>query len=171
MLNNNKQIALIAATLCNFLIPFMSSSINIALPSIGEEFSVDAILLGWIATSYILIGAMLLIPIGKIADIYGRRMIFSCGILIYSFSTLLCAFSTSITWLLCFRILQGIGSGLIFGTSLAILTSVFPAGERGRALGINVAASYLGLSFGPVLGRDINPSPWMEKYILCHRAF
>lgn len=150
--NTDKQITLIAATLCTFLIPFMSSSINIALPSIGEEFSIDAVLLGWIATSYLLTGTMFLIPIGKIADIYGRKKIFAYGILIFSFSSLFCSLSTSITFLLCFRVLQGIGSSMIFGTAVAILTSVFPAGERGRALGINVGATYLGLSIGPVLG-------------------
>ncbi len=150
--NTNKKVALIVATLSAFLTPYMASSVNIALPSIGEEFSVDALLLGWVATSYLLSSVMFLVPLGKIADIYGRKKIFTYGILIYTISSLLCTFSASIAYLLCFRVLQGIGSAMIFGTCIAILTSVFPLKERGKVLGINVAATYLGLSLGPIVG-------------------
>ena len=148
----NKRVALLVATLSSFLTPFMSSSVNIALPSIGNEFSMDAVLLNWVATSYLLAAAMFLVPFGKIADIKGRKKIFSCGILIYTLSSFLSAISTSAVTLVSFRILQGIGSAMIFGTGVAILTSVFPSGERGKVLGINAAAVYLGLSLGPFLG-------------------
>ena len=148
----NKRVALLVATLSSFLTPFMSSSVNIALPSIGNEFSMDAVLLNWVATSYLLAAAMFLVPFGKIADIKGKKKIFSCGILIYTLSSFLSAISTSAVTLISFRILQGIGSAMIFGTGVAILTSVFPSGERGKVLGINAAAVYLGLSLGPFLG-------------------
>ena len=148
----NKRVALLVATLSSFLTPFMSSSVNIALPSIGNEFSMDAVLLNWVATSYLLAAAMFLVPFGKIADIKGKKKIFSCGILIYTLSSFLSAISTSAVTLVSFRILQGIGSAMIFGTGVAILTSVFPSGERGKVLGINAAAVYLGLSLGPFLG-------------------
>jgi len=148
----NKRVALLVATLSSFLTPFMSSSVNIALPPIGNEFSMDAVLLNWVATSYLLAAAMFLVPFGKIADIKGRKKIFSYGILIYTLSSFLSAISTSATILISFRILQGIGSAMIFGTGVAILTSVFPSGERGKVLGINAAAVYLGLSLGPFLG-------------------
>jgi len=157
MLNNNnnivdKRTALLVATLASFSTPFMSSSVNIALPSIGKEFSMDAVLLNWVATSYLLAAAMFLVPFGKMADIHGRKKIFLYGISIYTFSAFLSAISTSAITLICFRILQGIGSAMIFGTGVAILTSVFPIGERGKVLGINAAAIYLGLSLGPFLG-------------------
>jgi EmrB/QacA subfamily drug resistance transporter len=149
---SNKKPALLVATLTSFLTPFMGSSINIALPSIGREFAMDAVLLGWIATSYLLAAAMFLVPFGRIADIYGRKRIFTYGILVYAVSSLLSAIAPSPLLLISFRILQGIGSAMIFGTGIAILTSVFPVGERGKVLGINVAAVYLGLSLGPFLG-------------------
>ena len=157
MLNNansiaNKRVALVVATLSSFLTPFMGSSINIALPSIGKEFLMNAVLLSWVATSYLLSAAMFLVPFGKVADIHGRKKIFTYGILLYTLSSFLSAVSTSTITLICFRILQGIGSAMIFGTGVAILTSVFPVGERGKALGINVAAVYLGLSLGPFFG-------------------
>ncbi|MBI1924267.1 MFS transporter [Candidatus Poribacteria bacterium] len=148
----NKRSALFVATLAAFLTPFMGSAVNIALPAIGKEFAMSAVWLSWIATSYLLAAAMFLVPFGKIADIYGRKRIFLYGISIYTFSVLLCAISTSAPFLLAFRVLQGIGGAMIFGTGMAILTSVFPAGERGKVLGINIAAVYLGLSLGPFLG-------------------
>lgn len=152
MTDDVKRSALLAATLASFLTPFMGSSVNIALPSIGREFAMDAVLLSWVATSYLLAAAMFLVPFGRIADIHGRKRIFTYGILVYTVSSLLSAISTSAIMLICFRVLHGIGSAMIFGTGVAILTSVFPPRERGKALGINVAAVYLGLSLGPFLG-------------------
>lgn len=150
--STSKKVTLIIATASSFFSPFLYSSVSIALPSIGQEFSVDAILLGWIATSYLLASAMFLVPFGRIADIHGRKKVFIYGIAVYTVSSFLAAISTSAMMLILFRVLQGIGSAMIFGTGVAILTSVFPVNERGKALGINVAAVYLGLSLGPFLG-------------------
>ena len=152
VLDVSKKITLLVTTAASFLTPFMGSSANIALPSIGYEFSMGAILLGWVAYSFLLAAATVLVPIGRIADIWGRKRIFSFGLVIYTLSSLLCATADSSYSLIAFRLLQGAGGAMIFGTSIAILTSVFPAGERGRALGINVASVYLGLSAGPFLG-------------------
>ncbi len=148
----SKKITLIIVATSSFLTPFMGSSVNIALPSIGKEFSMDAVLIGWVATSYLLSASVFLVPFGRAADIYGRKKIFTYGFLVFTISSLLLAMSTSATLFISFRVLQGIGSAMIFGTGMAILTSVFPAQERGRALGISVAAVYLGLALGPVLG-------------------
>jgi len=150
--NGNRKIVLFVATMGSFLAPFMGSSINIALPSIGREFAMDAILLSWVATAYLLAAAVFTVPLGRVADIYGRKKIFTYGIVIYTVSSLLLAMSTSATMLISLRVLEGIGGAMIFGTGIAMLTSVFPPGERGRALGINVAAVYLGLSLGPFIG-------------------
>ena len=149
---STRRAALIAAVLSSFLTPFMDSATNVALPAISQEFAMDAITLTWIRTAYLLAAAMLLVPFGKLADIYGRKRIFTYGTVVFTFATLLIGFSTSSTMLLSLRVLQGFGSAMIFGTGVAILTSVFPPGERGRVLGINVAAVYLGLSLGPSIG-------------------
>jgi EmrB/QacA subfamily drug resistance transporter len=130
----------------------MGSSIAIGLPSIGDELAMDAILLGWVATAYLLAAAMFLVPFGRIADIYGRKRIFTYGMITYTAASLLSAISTSAAMLISFRVLQGIGGAMIFSTGVAILTSVFPPEERGRVLGINVAAVYAGLSLGPFVG-------------------
>jgi EmrB/QacA subfamily drug resistance transporter len=147
-----KRPALVIATFASFLTPFMVSSINIALPAIGKEFQMSAVLMSWVPTSYILSAAMFLVPFGRLADIHGRKRVFANGMGIFTLSSLALAFSSSAGMLITLRVLQGFGSAMIFGTGMAILTSVFPAAERGRVLGINVAAVYLGLSLGPVLG-------------------
>jgi EmrB/QacA subfamily drug resistance transporter len=147
-----KRITLLVTTVAAFLTPFDGSSVNVALPSIGKEFSMDAIFLSWIATAYLLASAMFLVPIGRVADIHGRKRVFTIGILIFTIASFSMIMSRSATMLIGFRIFQGIGAAMIFGTGVALLTSVFPAQERGKALGINVAAVYIGLSIGPFLG-------------------
>jgi EmrB/QacA subfamily drug resistance transporter len=148
----NKTSALLITTCASFLTPFMASSINLALPSIAREFSMDAILLSWVSNAYILAAAIFLVPIGRIADIYGRKKIFIQGILIFTLFSFLSGMATSHWMLIAARVLQGVGASMTFGTALAILTSVFPPGERGKALGINVTCVYLGLSLGPFIG-------------------
>jgi len=148
----NKRTVLVVAALSPFLATFMASSINIALPSIGREFQMNAVLLGWVATAYILASATCLLPFGRLADIHGRKRILTWGISIFTIASLALTFVPSATVLIALRAVQGIGGAMIFTTSIAILTSVFPIGERGKALGINAAATYLGLSLGPVLG-------------------
>ncbi len=149
---DDKKAALIVSSAASFMTPFMSSSVNVALPSIGREFSMDAIALSWVATSYLLTAAIFLIPFGRVADIYGRKRIFLYGIVTYALTSLLCAAATTGSLLIIYRALLGVGGAMVFGTAVALLTSVYPASERGRVLGINVAAVYLGLSLGPFVG-------------------
>ncbi len=147
-----KRSTLVVTTLSSFTTPFMGSAINLALPSIGKQFQIDAVLLSWIATSYLLAAAISLVPFGRLADIYGRKKIFTLGIAAFTITSFLCAISTSAPMLILFRVFQGAASSMMFATAIAILTSVFPPQERGKALGINVAAVYIGLSLGPFLG-------------------
>ena len=148
----SKRSVLLISTFAAFLTPFLSSAVNLALPSIGKDLNADAISLGWVISSFILSSAIFLLPFGRLADIIGRKKVFSTGILLFTISTFLILFSRSITSLIVLRIFQGLSSAMIFGTSLAIITSVFQPGERGRAMGINITATYLGLSCGPVIG-------------------
>jgi EmrB/QacA subfamily drug resistance transporter len=144
--------ALLVTTIGGFLIPFMGSSVNIALPTIGEEFSMDAILLSWLTLSYLMTAAMFLVPFGRIGDIHGRKRVFLYGFVIYTLSSVFSAIAPSALFLIASRVLNGIGASMTFSTGVAILTSIYPPGERGKVLGINVAAVYSGLSCGPFLG-------------------
>lgn len=129
----------------------MLSALGIALPSIGLEFSATGADLGLINMTYILANAMLLLPMGRFADIYGRKKIFLSGIIVMTIATAALGFSSSIAALICFRFIQGIGGAMITSTSFAILTSVFPPEKRGQAMGIVVSGVYLGISLGPTL--------------------
>jgi EmrB/QacA subfamily drug resistance transporter len=148
----SKRSVLLVATFAAFLTPFLGSAINLALPSIGKELHANAISMSWVISSFILSSAIFLLPFGRLADIIGRKKVFSTGILLFTITTFLIVFSGSITSLIVLRIIQGFSSAMIFGTSLAIITSVYQPGERGRAMGINITATYLGLSCGPVIG-------------------
>lgn len=151
--NNNIKIpALLVASIASFFTPFMGSSVNVALPTIGANFGSDAILLNWIMNAFLLAAAIFAVPFGRLCDIYGRKRIFTYGIIIFTIASLFCALAPSSVALIQFRVLQGIGSAMIFVTSLAIITSVYPPRERGKAIGINIAAVYVGLSLGPFLG-------------------
>jgi EmrB/QacA subfamily drug resistance transporter len=149
---SEKRIILLIAILGGFLTTFDASAVNIALPTMGAEFHLDAIALSWVGTSYLLASALFLVPFGKIADIYGRKKIFLYGIAIFAVASLVMTRAGSGNMLLAVRIIQGFGASMIFGTAVAILTSVFPPGERGKALGIYITAVYFGLSLGPFLG-------------------
>ncbi len=148
----SKKAVLLIATMVSFIGPFMASAFTIALPSIGKDLGIDAVLLTWTSTSFLVASAVFLVPFGRLADIYGRRKIFTYGITIWTVSSVLSAVSTSAAMLIAFRILQGISGAMTFGTIVAILISVYPFSERGKVLGINVAAVYLGVSLGPFLG-------------------
>jgi EmrB/QacA subfamily drug resistance transporter len=148
----SKKSILLVATFAAFLTPFLGSAVNLALPSIGKDLNANAISLGWVISSFILSSAIFLLPFGRLADIAGRKKIFSFGIFLFTISTFLIIFAGNITTLILLRIFQGLASAMIFGTSLAIITSVYQPGERGRAMGINITATYLGLSLGPVIG-------------------
>ncbi len=148
----SKTVVLLVTAIAPFIFTFMSSAVNIALPSMSTELSLDAIMQGWIATSYLLSSAALLVPFGRVADIHGRKRIFTYGAIIFTLSSLFSALARSSAILIACRVLQGIGGSMVTATAAALLITAFPANERGKVLGINIAAVYLGLSLGPVLG-------------------
>ena len=151
-----KKYALITSVVASFLTPFMGSAVNLAIPSIGRSLEGGAVMLSWVVSSFLLATAALLLPLGRLADIHGRKKLFVLGILIFSVFSFLCGFAWSLLSLIVLRLFQAVGGALIFGTSIAILTSIYPPQERGRVLGINVASVYIGLSVGPVLGGILN---------------
>lgn len=147
-----KRSALIISVLNSLIMPFMGSAVSIALPAIEKNLNVDAVLLTWVSTSYLLALAVFMVPFGRLADIHGRKKMFILGTIIFTISSMLCAGSFSIKTLLFFRVLQGMGNAISYAPGTAILVSVFPVNERGKVLGINIAAVYIGLSAGPFLG-------------------
>jgi EmrB/QacA subfamily drug resistance transporter len=150
--NKTQLYILLVTTLSSFLTPFMGSSVNVALPAIAKEFSMTALSLGWVATSFILAATITLLPLGRLADIYGRRKFYLYGALIFTVASSLCILSPSQFFLISARALQGIGGAMIFSTGTAMLISAYPPEERGTIIGINTAAIYIGLTIGPFIG-------------------
>jgi EmrB/QacA subfamily drug resistance transporter len=149
---SNKRAALLVVTLGTFLTPLGGSAMNVALPAIGKELGMSAILLSWVMTAYLLASTVFLIPFGRVADMYGRKRVFTCGMSIFAIASFFLIFCKSSVLFISLRILQGIGGAMTFSIGMAILTSVFPVQERGKVIGINTAAVYSGLSLGPLVG-------------------
>ena len=143
---------LMVATVTSFLGPFMLSAVNVALPVIQNDLAATAVELSWIATSYLLATAVCLVPIGRIADIHGRRRFFVLGLIVFTVSNFLTLFVRGVGPFIVLRVLQGAGAAMTVTTGMAIVTSVFPPQRRGKAIGIYVAAVYVGLSAGPFGG-------------------
>ena len=150
-----KRDLLIVGILVSFLTPFVRSSINLALPALATEFDLSAVFLTWISTVYLLVNAILYIPFGRIGDIYGRKRIFQYGLIIFTVSSFISAFSTSGEMFLIFRILQAVGNAMIFANLNAMISSAFPINERGKAFGLTSMGVFVGLIVGPILGGAI----------------
>jgi EmrB/QacA subfamily drug resistance transporter len=148
----NKNLVLVIATLTGFVMPFQIAAVNIALPTMAKEFSMEAVVMSWVSTIYFLAIAMVQVPFGRISDIYGRKKFFILGLVVSTLASFLAAFANSVPMLIVSRGLQGIGAGITFNNSVAILTSVYPSEQRGKALGISMAGTYLGLTLGPLIG-------------------
>lgn len=139
------------------LVPFLGSSVNLALPQIARDYGMNSIMQSWVLTSFLMTSAILQVPFGRLADMIGRKRVFLYGLGIITASSIGCAFVgyaapyEGILLIVC-RVIQGIGSAMIFGTGMAMITAIFDAGDRGKALGINVAVVYLALALGPSAG-------------------
>src|SRR5690554_935592 len=147
----NLSILLIVA-ITSFMGTFLVSAVNIALPSIEHVFSLSAIELSWIITSFILGMALFMLPAGVWGDSSDNVKIFKFGLIIFTIASAFCYVSPDGIWLISARFLQGVGTAFTGTTGQAILVSSFPPERRGRVLGISVSAVYTGLALGPLLG-------------------
>ena len=150
--DSSKRNVLMASAFGSSLAPFMVSSMIVALPTIGHEFSGNPELLGWLTSIFFIAAAIFLVPFGRIGDRYGVKKIFTLGMAVYFFSAILCIVAPDIRFLIAARFVTGIGAAMIFGTSIALLSLVFPESGRGKAIGINVTAMSAGFLLGFFLG-------------------
>jgi len=129
-----------------------ASIVNIALPTIGTYFKTSVQNTAWATISYLLVITALLLVFGRLSDIYGQKLIFTGGLLVFTIGSSLCAMSQNITQLVIFRSIQGIGAAMIVSNTSAIVTNAFPPEQRGKSLGIIGAVVSVGLMTGPPLG-------------------
>ena len=128
------------------------ASVNIAIPNLAADLQANAKLVGWLPTIFLLSSVALMLPFGKLADNYGRKRIYTYGLILNALSSLMCAWADVIEWVLFWRFVQGAASAMIFGTGVAILSSVTPANKRGFALGLAATSVYVGLTVAPAIG-------------------
>jgi len=158
---------LVVALVTNFSNTFAASALNIAIPNIGTEYQASATSVSWIVLAFLLASALLAIPFGRIADIYGRIPIMKIGILLFCVAALLNAFSPNMPVFLLFRVMQGVGAAMVFATNTAILVDAYPAEKRGSVMGIAVAAVFTGSALGPVIGGFLTHTfGWRSIFLL-----
>ena len=141
----------IAVLITSFIGPFASSGLSVAIPSIGQEFIADANQLSYVVFAFLLGSAMFILPTGKLSDIFGRRKVYNIGLWLFALSFFATIFVNNIEMLVALRFVQGCVMSLIFGPGMALLVSAHPPEDRGRIIGYSAAATYSGLSMGPVL--------------------
>lgn len=158
---------LLMVLLNSFSTPLMLSAVNVALPSIADDLGMGAIALSWVPTAYLMASAMFVLVFGRVSDMVGRKRIFLLGTTMVVLTSLVGAAATNVSVLLGARFLQGMSAAMLSATQVAIVSSVFPAHERGRAIGLVLAAIYGGLASGPLLGGyAIELLHWRASFLL-----
>ena len=135
-----------------FLATIDSSIVNLALPTLVREFHTDFPTVQWVILGYLLGLTALMLSVGRLADIRGKKPLYVAGFVIFTIGSVLCGLSPTIYTLILFRIVQSIGAAMILALGSAIVTESFPPEERGRALGISGTAVSIGIVIGPTLG-------------------
>ena len=135
-----------------FTTPLMLSAVNVALPAIAADLKLNAVMLSWVPMAYLMASAILVLVFGRIADLIGRKRVFLIGTTAVIATSLLAASATNGLFLIGARFLQGSSAAMLYATQVAIISSVFPAKQRGRAIGLTVSMIYLGLTCGPLIG-------------------
>ena len=149
---NRKWWTLAALSFALFMIMLDNTVVNVALPSIQRDLGIGISELEWIVTAYALSFAVFLLTGGKLADRYGRRRVFLIGLTTFTLSSLACGLAGSAGLLIGARAVQGVGAALMMPATLSIISAVFPARERGTAIGIWAGVSAMALAIGPLIG-------------------
>jgi len=148
----NRWAIMATVMLLTFMSVLDSNIVNVTLPVMSKELSVSTAQIGWVVTSYLITIVGLILVFGRLADIQGKTRIFKIGVVIFTLGSLLCGISHSLIMLAISRVIQAIGAAATMATNQGIITQVFPAHERGKALGLNGTFVALGAMIGPSLG-------------------
>jgi EmrB/QacA subfamily drug resistance transporter len=149
---SRKWYVMAAVAMGVFLSTIDGSIVNVALPTLIDAFGTDFAVVQWVVLAYLLVVTTLMLSIGRLGDMIGKKPIYIAGFVIFTTGSVLCGLSPTITWLISFRVLQAIGAAMMMALGTAIVTEAFPRSERGKALGISGSMVSIGIVVGPVLG-------------------
>jgi len=149
---NYRWYVLISVSLGAFMTTLDGSIVNVALPTIAQDFQVDLKVLQWVPAAYLLTITSLLLSFGRLSDMLGKTKIFGLGFVGFTVGSVLCGLASNPTFLISARVIQGVGAAMIMANSMGIITGIFPPQERGRALGTVGTVVAAGSMTGPPLG-------------------
>jgi len=149
---NKKWWTLAAVSFGLFMIMLDATVVNVALPAIRDSLHMKLAGLEWVVAGYALTFAAFMLTGGKLADQFGRRLVFTAGLTVFTGASLACGLAPNGTVLIGARVVQGLGAALMNPATLSIITATFPARQRGTAIGIWAGVSSLALSIGPLVG-------------------
>src|SRR2546430_4877454 len=149
---NRKWWTLAAVSFGLFMIMLDNTVVNVALPSMQKSLHIGPNELEWIVVGYALTFATFMLTGGKLADLYGRRLMFIVGLAVFTASSLACGLAPDAASLIAARVVQGIGAAIMNPATLWIITATFPPRQRGTAIGIWAGCSAMALAIGPLVG-------------------
>lgn len=149
---SRKWLVLVAIAMAIFLGTIDGSIVNVALPTLADDFGTSFGVAQWVLLGYLLTMATLTLGFGRLGDMVGKKPIFTAGFGVFTFFSVLAGLAPSIELLILARVFQAVGAAMVFALGFAIVTEAFPPSERGKALGINGAMVSVGIIAGPVLG-------------------
>jgi EmrB/QacA subfamily drug resistance transporter len=135
-----------------FLATIDASIVNIALPLLERDLHTDFAVVEWVVLAYMVTIVTLMLSIGRLADMIGKKPIYTVGMVVFTASSVLCGLSNNIAMLIAFRVVQAVGAAMTMALGNAIITATFPASERGKALGIGGLFVSVGIIAGPTIG-------------------
>jgi EmrB/QacA subfamily drug resistance transporter len=149
---NKKWWTLASLAFALFMIMLDNTIVNVALPAIQRDLDIDQSGLEWIVAGYALSFAVLMLTGGKLADMFGRRLVFMVGLAVFTVSSLLCGLAGGAELLIAARVLQGVGAAFMLPATLSIIAATFPPRQRGAAFGVWAGVSAMALAIGPLVG-------------------
>ncbi|MFQ5612290.1 MAG: DHA2 family efflux MFS transporter permease subunit [Anaerolineae bacterium] len=149
---SRKWYVMAAVAVSIFLATVDGSIVNVALPTLVRDLKTDFPTVQWVILAYFLVQATLMLSIGRLGDMLGKKLIYAAGFVVFTVGSLLCGLSPTIFWLIGFRVVQAVGAAMMLALGIAIVTEAFPPSERGKALGITGTTVSVGIVVGPTLG-------------------
>ncbi|MSR15105.1 MAG: MFS transporter [Gammaproteobacteria bacterium] len=161
----NQRTALVMLVTSAFALPLMLSAVNVALPAMALDLKMNAVLLSWVPLAFLTASAASVLAFGRLADMVGRKRIFTLGTVGLLITSVLLALAPNAETLLALRVLQAVTAAMLYATQVSILSSIYPPDKRGAAIGVLVSSVYFGLTCGPVIGG------WLVEHLSWRATF